>query len=168
MGTGAIRGRGPSALYDVASGSLNGETLASDELSVVLSPSAHPLNGILGPADCLDGGYTIHIRGRTTRGSTREHSGGTVQRKWEHALKIRVFVRTGSCSPDDLGTDLYQFIEDIIDLLEAGFEPSSGQNYAISNETYEEPQTVPNALDFTVLQITLLINAWWARGGDTT
>lgn len=118
-----------------------------------------------GSVACADGGVTVTLPGGSTTSNMHnpESSGSAVQWRWEHTVLTRLAVDVAGCRVPVLHADLYIILDQLINLVSATFQPTSGTNYNLVRMTYNQPRRHQTATSFYLFQVTSYIKEGWAR-----
>lgn len=144
--------------------SLVGNTLTTTYFSVTLTESENEDTPTGGLGNCPDGGVVVRSGGgRTVRAYTPQSSGGVVQRVYNHTFQIRVSINVSGAPGNRIAGDLMSLVRQIVNLIDAGMEPSSGERYAVVSNDYGAPVRSTRDPDFYELPFTVVVEEPWAR-----
>ena len=162
----SVTGRTPQALQVALRASVVGQTLTAgtDLAALALTAADDDQDPTRGPRECADGGVAVrYLGGATTGGAAPQTTGGLVQRMWRHRFRVRVTYALAGVTGDRIAVNLLAWGHQLVNLIEAGLEPSSGTNYTVTALELYEPVRHATNLDFFVQDLDVTLVEPWAR-----
>lgn len=149
----------------VAVDALVGQTLTGTYLtSVSMSEAANTWTIATGPRWCQDGGVMVRLlRSPSTGSYTRQESGGHTQRQHRTTLRIEVGVDITAAAGSEVNADLASMARQVVNLLEAAYEPQSGGNHIVDRVSYLGARPAQGNESLAVLEFEIDILHHWRR-----
>ena len=167
----SVTGRTPKDVQTALRTALVGNTIATTNLGTLYLNAAEddtqPAVGaaMWGDSTNTDASVVIVYKGGRTIAiaSVPQATGGCVQRRWSHRLLVSVSYPVMGIRGELLATNTLEVLLGLVNLIEAGLEPTSGGTYDIGDLEADEPRRLDTQPDYYQQDILVDVHCWWAR-----
>lgn len=162
-----MTGRSPGDIQDAIIASLVGNNLVGTYLNCSLAKAIVDQDTASTFFEVVNGSVVVTYEGGRALSAARtpQATGGRIQRMYAHQYRARVTYSNRVAAGQGLASDVASFAQQIVDLIEAGLEPQSGEQYDIPADGIQIGRVFTHTKDpgFNVQDVFVTVRAFWAR-----